>query len=47
MNDIASIRKSVVASCRGTRFGFAPAGESVRGDVSLGTAKDLLDVGKQ
>jgi hypothetical protein len=47
MNDIASIRKSVFPSCRGTRFGFALAGESVRGAVSVWTAEALLEVGKK
>lgn len=47
MNDIASIRKSVFPSCRGTRFGLAPAGEPFRDAVSVRTAEDLLEVGKK
>jgi hypothetical protein len=46
MNDIASIRKIVFASCRGTTFGFA-AGVSVLVAVSVRTAEDLLEVGKK
>jgi hypothetical protein len=47
MNDMASIRKIVFGSCRGTKFGFAAAADSVRGAASVRTAEDLLEVGKK
>jgi hypothetical protein len=49
MKDIASIRKSVFPSWRGTSAGLTPLGRGAPVDeaVSVWTAEDLLEAGKK